>query len=215
MLYKMFPQNGESTPQIRFKGFTEPWEIRKLSEVFKIATRINTNNEYGRNDVLSVSDDFGVLNQIKFQGRSFAAEDVSSYKKVKIGDIVYTRSPLSAKPYGIIKIVDTEVGIVSPLYIVNEPRDGINSLFMYYIFDTPERTNNYLKTLVRKGAKNTMNISNDEWLSGNVLITPNSAEQQKIGEYFANLDRLIMLHDKKIQKLKSIKTALLNKAFAK
>ena len=63
------------------------WEQRKLGEVLKITTRINNDNEYKKEDILSVSDEFGVINQIEFQGRSFAANDVSSYKKVEIGDI--------------------------------------------------------------------------------------------------------------------------------
>lgn len=80
-LRKMFPQKGSNVPEIRFKGFTEPWELRKLGDVLKIMTRTNNDNEYKKEDVLSVSDEFGVINQIRFQGRSFAAEDVSNYTK--------------------------------------------------------------------------------------------------------------------------------------
>lgn len=203
------------TPHLRFKEFTEPWESKKLGEVLEIATRINTDNEFDKNSVLSVSDEFGIINQIEFQGRSFAADDVSNYKKVYSGDIIYTRSPLSAKPFGIIKKVDKEEGILSPLYIVNTPKDNNDSNFIYYRFDSPERTNNYLLPLVRKGAKNTMNISNEEWLSGNIVVAPSGKEQQKIGNFFLKIDEIIVLHEKKLDKLKKIKIAYLNEMFPK
>ena len=119
MLQKMFPQNGAKVPEIRFNGFTHDWEQRKLSDVLDIVTKRN-GEKYGKEEVLSVSDEYGCINQIKFQGRSFACEDISNYKIVDTGDIIYTRSPLKSKPYGIIKVVGDEIGIVSPLYIVNK-----------------------------------------------------------------------------------------------
>lgn len=189
-------KNEQNAPKIRFKGFTDAWEQRTLGEIFKIRNEKN-GNMYTRDEVLAVSDTYGCVNQIKFHGRSFAGEDISNYKVVRTGDIVYTKSPLQAKPYGIIKIVGEEVGIISPLYVVNETTDGVEPLFMYYLFDTPERTNNYLNPLVRKGAKNTMNISNDEWLSGTVTISPSEQEQQLIGNFLKSLDHLITLHQRK------------------
>lgn len=159
VMQKLFSQ------EVRFKaddGSEFPdWEEKKLGDVFEISSETN-GNKYDKQQVMSVSDEYGVVNQIKLQGRSFAGNDISKYKIVKKGQIVYTRSPLATKPYGIIKMVGDETGIVSPLYIVNTVCDGNAPLFWYYNFDMPERTNNYLKPLVRMGAKHTMNISNDE-----------------------------------------------------
>ena len=173
------------------------WEQRKLGDVLEITTRLNNDNEYGKQDVLSVSDEYGLINQIKFQGRSFAANDVSGYKKVQPDDIVYTRSPLALKPYGIIKKSFSEAGIISPLYIVNTAKKGNDSTFLYYTFDSPEKTNNYLKPLVRMGAKHTMNISNDEWLSGEIWIT-SEEEQKKIGKFFRLFDNALTLHQREL-----------------
>ena len=195
MLQKMFPQNGAKVPEIRFDGFTYDWEQRKLSDVLDIVTKRN-GEKYGKEEVLSVSDEYGCINQIKFQGRSFAGEDISNYKIVDTGDIIYTRSPLKSKPYGIIKVVGDEIGIVSPLYIVNKVKEGNNSQFIYRVFDSPEKTNKYLSPLVRKGAKNTMNISNDEWLSGKIDVAPSYEEQYQIGLYFDHLDHFITLHQR-------------------
>ena len=212
LLQKMFPKDGEDAPELRFPGFTDSWEPRKLSDVLEIVNHRN-GDTYKKEDVLSVSDEYGCVNQIEFQGRSFAGEDISNYKVVDSGDIIYTRSPLKAKPYGIIKIVGDKTGIVSPLYIVNKVKDGYDAEFIYRVFDSPEKTNNYLCPLVRKGAKNTMNISNDEWLSGVIFITPSLEEQKKIGECFRSLDVLITLHQRKLNLLKEMKNGLLQQMF--
>jgi len=206
-LQNMFPKDGEEYPKIRFKGFTEPWEQRKLGEVLEISTHKN-GDRYTKEDVLSVSDEFGCVNQIRFQGRSFAGADISNYKIVSTGDIVYTRSPLQAKPFGIIKIVRDEIGVVSPLYIVNKAINGNDAEFIYRVFDLPYKTNNYLSPLVRKGAKNTMNISEDEWLSGDIIVSPIYEEQQTIGAFFKDLDHLITLHQRKCEEEKKKKKAL-------
>ena len=212
MLQKMFPQNGAKVPEIRFNGFTHDWEQRKLSHVLDIVTKRN-GEKYGKEEVLSVSDEYGCINQIKFQGRSFAGEDISNYKIVDTGDIIYTRSPLKSKPYGIIKVVGDEIGIVSPLYIVNKVKEGNNSQFIYRVFDSPEKTNKYLSPLVRKGAKNTMNISNDEWLSGKIDVAPSYEEQYQIGLYFDHLDHLITLHQRQCDELKKMKKYMLQNMF--
>ena len=187
------------------------WEEKKLGDVFKISTETN-GDKYSKRDVLSVSDEYGIVNQIKLQGRSFAGNDISKYKVVKTGQLVYTRSPLAVKPFGIIKIVGEEIGIVSPLYIVNDVRENNCSKFWYYNFDTPERTNDYLKPLVRMGAKHTMNISNEEWLSGKVMV-PCFAEQQKIADYFSSLDNVIESEKVTASVLKKFKKGMLQKMF--
>lgn len=143
-----------------------------------------------------MSDEYGCVNQIRFQGRSFAGADISNYKIVNTGDIVYTRSPLQAKPFGIIKVVRDETGIVSPLYMVNKAKEGNDAEFIYRIFDLPYKTNNYLSPLVRKGAKNTMNVSETEWLSGDVVVARSYEEQKSIGKYFKAFDDLITLHQR-------------------
>lgn len=211
-LQNLFPSKGEKVPKVRFKEFTGDWEQRKLGEIFKIRTEKN-GSKYTRKNVLTVSDEYGCVNQIKFHGRSFAGEDISNYKVVHKGDIIYTKSPLRYKPYGIIKRVNNENGIVSPLYIVNKIVNSCNSIFMYYFFDTPQRTNNYLKHLVRKGAKNTMNISNLEWLSGDVIISPYLNEQEKIGCFFVQLDKIITLYQHQLDQLQSFKKFMLQNMF--
>ena len=213
MLEKMFPKNGSSVPEIRFNGFTDDWEQRKLSHFLDVSSEKNTDNLYTKDDVLSVSGDFGVINQIEFQGRSFAGASVSNYGVVHTGDVVYTKSPLKANPYGIIKANKGKTGIVSVLYGVYHTRENANADFIQMYFEQDTRLNNYLRPLVNKGAKNTLLISDTDALEGEVCLAPTFDEQKTIGQFFDTLDNLITLHQRKVEKLKILKKSMLEKMF--
>ena len=90
---------GKLVPKLRFPGYKDPWERHKLDYYLDVSLEKNTENKYGIHDVLSVSGDYGVVNQIKFQGRSFAGASVNNYGVVHTNDIVYTKSPLKANCY--------------------------------------------------------------------------------------------------------------------
>ena len=213
MLEKMFPKNGSSVPEIRFKGFTDAWEQRKLEDYLTVSAEKNTDNLYTKKDVLSVSGDFGVVNQIEFQGRSFAGASVSNYGVVHTGDVVYTKSPLKANPYGIIKANKGKPGIVSVLYGVYHTRENANADFIQMYFEQDARLNNYLRPLVNKGAKNTLLISDTDALEGEVCLAPTFDEQKAIGQFFDSLDNLITLHQRELEKLQNIKKSMLEKMF--
>ena len=212
MLDKMFPQNGVSVPEIRFKGFTDPWEQRKLEEYLEVSGQKNFEGIYTKEDVLSVSGDFGIVNQIEFQGRSFAGASVANYGVVETGDIVYTKSPLKSNPYGIIKANKGKNGIVSTLYAVYKPKQSANPEFVQNYFEQDARMNNYMHPLVNKGAKNDMKVSAENALKGQIVF-PDIKEQRTISEFFRNLDTLITLHQRKLEKLQNIKKSCLEKMF--
>ena len=196
MLEKMFPKNGSSVPEIRFKGFTDAWEQRKLEDYLTVSAEKNTGNIYDRSDVLSVSGDYGIVNQIEFQGRSFAGASVSNYGVVQTGDVVYTKSPLNSNPYGIIKTNKGKPGIVSTLYAVYHPKGNAFSDFIQVYFEQHARMNNYMHPLVNKGAKNDMKVSAENALKGPVCF-PSRIEQESISVFFSVLDNLITLHQRK------------------
>ena len=196
MLEKMFPKDGADVPTIRFKGFTEAWEQRKLIDYLEVSSLKNKDEAYRKEDVLSVSGDCGIVNQIEFQGRSFAGVSVAPYGVVETGDIVYTKSPLKSNPYGIIKTNKEKPGIVSTLYAVYKPLDNVYSEFVQIYFEQNSRMNNYMHPLVNKGAKNDMKVSDKNALKGEVCF-PNRDEQIKISGYFAKIDNLITLHQRK------------------
>ena len=208
-LSKMFPKKGCNVPEIRFPGFTDPWEQRKLSHFLEVSSEKNTDNLYTKDDVLSVSGDFGVVNQIEFQGRSFAGASVSNYGVVHTGDVVYTKSPLKANPYGIIKANKGKTGIVSVLYGVYHTRENANADFVQMYFEQEARLNNYLRPLVNKGAKNTLLISDTDALEGEVCLAPTFDEQKVIGQFFDSLDNLITLHQRKLEEEQKNKKALM------
>ena len=212
MLDKMFPKNGASVPEIRFKGFTDPWEQRKLEEYLEVSGQKNFEGIYTKEDVLSVSGDFGIVNQIEFQGRSFAGASVANYGVVETGDIVYTKSPLKSNPYGIIKANKGKNGIVSTLYAIYKPKQSANPEFVQIYFEQDARMNNYMHPLVNKGAKNDMKVSAENALKGQIVF-PDIKEQRTISEFFRNLDTLITLHQRKLEKLQNIKKSCLEKMF--
>ena len=212
MLEKMFPKNGSSVPEIRFKGFTDAWEQRKLEDYLTVSAEKNTGNIYDRSDVLSVSGDYGIVNQIEFQGRSFAGASVSNYGVVQTGDVVYTKSPLNSNPYGIIKTNKGKTGIVSTLYAVYHPKGNAFSDFIQVYFEQHARMNNYMHPLVNKGAKNDMKVSAENALKGPVCF-PSRIEQESISTFFSVLDNLITLHQRELEKLQNIKKSMLEKMF--
>ena len=196
MLQKMFPENGNCVPKIRFSGFADAWEQRKLKDYLEVSREKNKTESYGKEDVLSVSGEHGIVNQIEFQGRSFAGVSVANYGVVEAGDVVYTKSPLKSNPYGIIKTNKGKTGIVSTLYAVYKPRMNTNSEFVQIYFELDSRMNSYMHPLVNKGAKNDMKVSDENALKGPVAF-PELEEQNAITQYFDKLDRLITLHQRK------------------
>ena len=212
-LVSMFPQEGETTPRVRFKGFEGEWDKKLLSDCLEISNEKNLDNRFGKNDVLSVSDDFGVMNQIELLGRSYAGKSVSNYGILKTGEIVYTKSPLKSKPFGIVKQNTGKTGIVSVLYAVYYPKEGTAADYIHYYFDPDWRLNAYLRPLVNKGAKNTMNISDETALTGHIMIPKDINEQEQIASFFRSLDSQISMQEQRLEKLKQIKSACLDKMF--
>ena len=169
------------------------WEQRKLNEYLETSREKNESCHFGKDDVLSVSGDYGIVNQIEFQGRSYAGTSVANYGVVHKGDVVYTKSPLRINPYGIIKTNRGNDGIVSTLYAVYHPTEKTHPDFVQVYFEQNARMNNYMAPLVSKGAKNDMKVSAENALKGAVTF-PGIKEQEVIASYFSQLDHLITLH---------------------
>ena len=212
MLQKMFPQNGKKVPELRFSEFTDDWEQRKLEDYLEVSREKNREELLGKEDVLSVSGEFGIVNQIEFQGRSFAGASVANYGVVETGDVVYTKSPLKSNPYGIIKTNKGKIGIVSTLYAVYKPKKNVDSEFVQIYFESDSRMNSYMHPLVNKGAKNDMKVSDANALKGPVVF-PKIEEQTVISQYFDSLDNLITLHQRKYEELQKVKKFMLQNMF--
>ena len=199
---------------MRFPGFEGEWELKKLSAYLYENKERNRNGEFNKSDVLSVSGDCGIVNQIELLGRSFAGKSVADYHVVRTDDIVYTKSPLKEYPYGIVKYNNGQDGIVSTLYAVYHHKDNVDGQFVEYYFTNPQRTNRYFKPIVRIGAKHDMKIGNEEVLDSFVVF-PGLEEQRKITEMLSLLDLRIAIQNKVIEKYESLIKALAHEIIGK
>lgn len=200
-------------PKIRFKGFNAEWKECVLEDCLEVCTETNCNGLYNKNDVLSVSDEYGVVNQIKHLGRSYAGKSVTDYKILRPHQIVYTKSPLRNKPFGIIKENLNQTGIVSVLYAVYNAKESVYPNFIQKYFDPYSRINRYLLPLVNKGAKNTLNISDETALQGKICIPESIDEQNVICKSLNNIEALIAACTSRLASLKQVKAASLQSMF--
>ena len=187
-----------------FRASMSRGEHKELLHYLVENTDRNKQLKFGKENVLSVSGEYGIVNQIAFQGRSFAGESVADYHVVETDDIVYTKSPLKAKPYGIIKVNNGVPGIVSTLYAVYHPLKTVVPRFVDFYFSNDLRLNKFLKPLVNIGAKHDMKVNNTFVLTGMVVFPP-LREQQKIVDFLTILDRRIDVQRKKVEALKKYK----------
>nr|WP_117405957.1 restriction endonuclease subunit S [Bifidobacterium bifidum] len=211
MLEKMFPKDGESVPEIRFAGFTDPWEQRKLGEV---ATRVTRKNE-GESDLpLTISAQHGLVDQRTFFNNQVASKDMSGYYLLRKGEFAYNKSTSGDSPWGAVKrLVNYEKGCVSTLYICFG-LDGTdpNYLVTYYETDCWHKG---VQMIAAEGARNhgLLNIAPNDFFDTVLALPSSQEEQRRVGSLFARLDSLITLHQRKLELLQNIKKSLLDKMF--
>ena len=215
MLEKMFPKNGSLYPEIRFKGFTDAWEQRKLSDMVERVTRKNENRESEL--PLTISAQYGLIDQNEFFDKRIASRDVSGYYLLKKGEFAYNKSTSSDAPWGAVKRLDRyEMGVLSTLYIVFALKENgnIDSNFLVSYYDT-DCWHKGVQAIAAEGARNhgLLNITPADYFETVLTVPSDVKEQHQIGSFFAKLDTLITLHQRKLEKLKNIKKACLEKMF--
>ena len=215
MLENCFPKNGEKVPKFRFSGFTGDWEQRKLGEIVERVTRKNENFESAL--PLTISAQYGLIDQNEFFDKRIASKDVSGYYLVRKGEFAYNKSTSSDAPWGAIKRLDKyESGVLSTLYIVFQIRDEsiIDSDYLVTYYDT-DLWHKGVQAIAAEGARNhgLLNIAPADFFETTISMPKNIEEQRKIGAYFKHLDHLITLHQRKLEKLKIIKKSFLEKMF--
>ena len=203
-----------NVPQIRISCFAKEWNNTLLSHYLETSKTKNSDEAYTKEDVLSVSGDVGVVNQMEYQGKSFAGASLANYGVVLTDDVVYTKSPLRYQPYGIIKTNIGDPGIVSALYAVYHPKETVYAPFVQTYFNLNKRLNEYLLPLISKGAKNTINVGDEAALLGAVCF-PECDEQRAIANVFSNLEDLIIQRQAKLEKMQHIRLSMLEKMFPK
>ena len=213
MLEKMFPKDGESVPEIRFAGFTDPWEQRKLGNCGTTYSGLSgkTKEDFGHGNARFVPYTNVFDNPLADTERLEAVEIDSSQNKVAYGDVFFTVS--SETP--------DEVGM-SSVWLSDQDDVYLNSFCFGYRQDStfdPHYLAYMLRsssirsdlTLLAQGISR-FNISKNKVMELSVAV-PSAAEQKQIGQYFARLDSLITLHQRKLELLRNIKKSLLDKMF--
>ena len=203
MLDKMFPKPGETEPEIRFKGFTDPWEQRKLGELF-----VESDERSSELEILSVSVANGIFPASQSDRETNPGASLANYKVVHPGDVVYNSMRMWQGA------VDSSLyeGIVSPAYVVARPTKEVIPRFFARLLRRPELLSQYQRAS-QGNSKDTQVLKFDEFADINVQVPNSGGEQFVIGEAFDMLDSLITLHQRKLDLLKNTKKSLLDKMF--
>ena len=212
MLQNMFPQNGEKTPKIRFQGFINAWEQRKLSELVQIERGGSP-----RPIEAYITDAPNGLNWVKIgdapvQGHyitktaeKIKPEGLSKTRQVQPGDLILSNSMSFGKPY----IMGIDGCIHDGWLLIRDNKKAFDLTFLYHLLGTPQMLSQY-KSLA---AGSTVNNLNKELVGGTIVTIPNLDEQQVLGQYLESLDNLITLHQRKVEQMKNLKKYMLQNMF--
>nr|WP_082246696.1 restriction endonuclease subunit S [Bifidobacterium bifidum] len=212
MLEKMFPKDGESVPEIRFAGFTDPWEQRKLGELVVIERGGSPRpiDEY-------ITDDTNGLNWVKIgdapslgryiskTSEKIKPEGLSKTRQVHPGDLILSNSMSFGRPY----IMAIEGCIHDGWLLIRDEPKSFDPMYLCHMLGTPKMLNQY--RMLASGS--TVNNLNKELVSNASILMPCKSEQKVIGQFFNHLDDLITLHQRKLELLRNIKKSLLDKMF--
>ena len=202
-------------PKIRFKGFTKDWEQRKLGDLVNRITR--KNQDLVSELPLTISAQYGLIDQNKFFDKRVASKDVSSYYLIENGEFAYNKSTSTDAPWGAIKRLDRyENGVLSTLYIVFGIKENnlVDSDFLVSYYST-NLWHKGIHEIAAEGARNhgLLNIAPANFFETELMIPQDIEEQKKIGKYFEELDHLITLHQRKCEQTKKLKKYMLQKMF--
>lgn len=203
LMQRLFPQNGETIPRLRFPGFTGEWKERKLGESYDERTEKNR----GDLPLLSLGEN-GLAYQRDTARKDNSNKDKSKYLRVVPGDIAYNTMRMWQ---GRCVCVNIE-GIVSPAYTVCKPKKGIDSLFHYYLFKTYRMIqifHQHSQGLV----SDTLNLKYEAFSNISYMLPPSLTEQQEIAECLSALDDRISTETARLDALKGHKKGLMQKLF--
>ena len=205
MLEKMFPREGAKVPEIRFEGFTDDWEQRKFCELYE---KVSEKNDltYGKDDIISVANMY-------FKPDSYITdpEYLRTYNVFQLGDIAFEGNKSKNFAHG--RFVENTIGngIVSHVFDVFRPIMTYDLMFWKYCINNERIMGDILVRSTKASTMMTNLVAND-FLQESILV-PTLKEQQEIGSFFTEIDNLITLQQRKLEKLKNIKKSMLEKMF--
>lgn len=206
MLQKMFPQNGKKVPELRFSEFTDDWEQRKLGEVVDVYDGVHQTPDYKENGVMFLSvENISTLQSNKYISEEAFERDYKVYPEkgdilmTRIGDIGTTNVVESTEKVAFyVSLALLKTKITNPYFLSNAMKNEA--------FQKGLRQRSLLTAIPQK-------INKDEIGKTDIFLTVNLEEQEKIGDYFRNLDHLITLHQRKYEELQKVKKFMLQNMF--
>ena len=211
MLERMFPKGGADVPEIRFKDFSKNWKKIKLSQIADKVTTKNTQNLV--TETFTNSAEYGIISQLEFFDHDISkADKINGYYIVESNDFVYNPRISVTAPCGPINCNRLgRKGVMSPLYTIFRTHD-IDTLFLEWYFKSPYWYS-YMRFNGDSGARSDrFSIKTDLFFEMPIPV-PSSEEQNKIGQALQTISNNIKLHQQELEKLQSIKKALLEKMF--
>jgi type I restriction enzyme S subunit len=205
LLQKMFPKNGEDFPELRFPGFTDPWEQRKFGDLF-LKNLEKNQSQFDATQTISIA-----TMRFKKEGNGAAESSLSTYKVLRVGDIAYEGHTSKQFSFGRFVLNDIGDGIMSPRFTTLRPTsERPISFWKQYIHYEPIMRHLLVRSTKKGTMMNELVISDleKEW-----LLVPSEEEQEIIGTFFDQIDHLITLHQRKLNHLQEQKKALLQQMF--
>ncbi|MBR5759168.1 MAG: restriction endonuclease subunit S, partial [Thermoguttaceae bacterium] len=217
MLEKMFPKEGSLVPEIRFRGFTDPWEQRKLGDVVSLRGRIGFRG-YKETDLVSKGqgaitfspsdiDEMGNVSNDNNKYLSWEKYDESPEIQVQVGDILFTKTASIGK-IGYVRELK-EKATINPQFALLTPNENSNGYFTFLAV----RSDDFMKQVRGITGGSSVPTMSQEKLKELIFMSPSIKEQKCIGLFIENIDNLIILHLRKLEKLQAIKRSLLQKMF--
>ena len=205
-LQAMFPQEGETVPKIRFKGFEGEWKKVKFSELYERSS-IKNDLSFGEDKIISVANMFFIKNS-----RQVDDDYLRSYNIMRLGDIAFEGHSSKEFAYG--RFVENTIGdgIVSHVFVVMKPISKKYDLYFWKYYINNENIMGRILSRCTKSSTMMNDIVVDDFLKESILV-PSYEEQIEIGKILTSLDRQISLQSQRLEKLKQIKSACLDKMF--
>ena len=211
LLQKLFPKDGEKIPELRFPGFTDDWEQRKLGDVAK---RVRGNDGRMSLPTLTISAGSGWLDQRERFSGNIAGNEQKNYTLLRKGELSYNHGNSKLAKYGAVyRLTSHEEALVPRVYHSFRTVNGGNPEFIEYLFAT-KKPDKELGKLISSGARmdGLLNINYEDFMGIRIDI-PLSQEQESIGNFFVQIDAHIALHQRKLDHLKELKKGLLQQMF--
>lgn len=209
MLEKMFPKDGADAPAVRFKGFEKPWQTIRLGD---ITSEITRTDKTSTSPIMMITAANGFIDQSDRYSFNNAGQSLAKYIVLKKGELAYNHGASKLRPYGSCFALGVDEARIPYVYHCFSVREH-NPYFISRVLNNKE-TEKQLRKLVTSGARmdGLLNISYEEYTSISIQL-PETAEQDRIAEYFENIEKLIILCQQELYKLQSIKKGLLERMF--